>query len=147
MSARDRFAQTRRAVVELCGIKALLEAGGDDWRPPSVKAQGVSDPTAARAIRNVDELADKLEALRKREAELEEFIGVTLGIIEAVRKGLGEDYARLLEARYIDDLPWKHISDQMQDMTRQRGHYLMNIAFDWIDSVGVSRLLSGDYEV
>lgn len=147
MSARERFAQTRKAVIELCSIKALIMSGGEDWKPPNVKAQGVSDPTAARAIRNVDELADKLEALRKREAELEEFIGVTLGIIEAVRKGLGEDYARLLEARYIDDLPWKHISDQMQDMTRQRGHYMMNIAFDWIDSLGVARLLRGDYEL
>ena len=146
MTARDRFTQTRKAVIELCSIKALIMSGGEDWKPPNVKAQGVSDPTAARAIRNVDELADKLEALRKREAELEEFIGVTLGIIEAVRKGLGEDYARLLEARYIDDYKWSWIKE-LYGVKRPYGNYLLNIAFDWIDSIGVARLLRGDYEL
>ena len=146
MSARDRFVATRKAVIELDNIKALIMAEGDDWKPPGVKSQGVADPTASKAIRNVDEWGEQLVELRKREAELEHFIGVTLALIEAVRRGLGETYAALLDQRYIDDEPWVHITEDL-GITRQNGHYLLNIAFDWIDSVGISRLLQGDYEV
>lgn len=146
MTARDRFVQTRQYVIELNNIKALIMSDGDDWKPPGVKVHAVSDPTASRAIRNVDEWGEQLAELRKRESELEHFIGVSLAIIEAVRDGLGETYAQLLDARYIDDEPWAHITE-LTGVPRQRGHYMMNIAFDWIDSVGVSRLLRGEFEV
>lgn len=146
MSARDRFVQTRSAVVELNNIKALIMSDGDDWKPPGVKVHAVSDPTASRAIRNVDEWGEQLAELRKREAELEHFIGTTLQIIEAVRDGLGDTYAQLLDARYIDDEPWAHIQERL-NINKKRGSYLLNIAFDWVDSVGVSRLLRKDYEV
>ena len=146
MSARERFVQTRSAVVELNNIKALIMSDGDDWKPPGVKGHAVSDPTASRAIRNVDEWGEQLAELRKRESELEHFIGVSLQIIEAVRDGLGDTYAQLLDARYIDDEPWAHIQERL-NINKKRGSYLLNIAFDWIDSVGVSRLLRKDYEV
>ena len=146
MSARDRFVQTRQYVIELNNIKALIMTDGDDWKPPGVKVHAVSDPTASRAIRNVDEWGEQLAELRKRESELEHFIGVSLAIIEAVRDGLGETYAQLLDARYIDDEPWAHIQERL-NINKKRGSYLLNIAFDWIDSVGVSRLLRKDYEI
>lgn len=142
MSARDRFIQTRSAVVELNNIKALIMSDGDDWKPPGVKVHAVSDPTASRAIRNVDEWGEQLAELRKREAELEHFIGVTLAIIEAVRSGLGSDYADILDARYIDCLTWKQM-----DVAKSTGKMKVAIAFDWIDSIGISRLLREDYEV
>lgn len=142
MSARDRFVQTRSAVVELNNIKALIMSDGDDWKPPGVKVHAVSDPTASRAIRNVDEWGEQLAELRKREAELEHFIGTTLAIIEAVRSGLGSDYADILDKRYIDCLTWVQM-----DMPKSTGKMKVAIAFDWIDSVGVSRLLRKDYEV
>lgn len=146
MTARDRFIATLKAVNELNNIKALIASDGDDWKPPGVHVPGVSDPTASRAIRNVDYWGLKLESLRKRETELEDFIGTSLKLIEAVRDGLGHEYANLLDARYIDGYSWKDIHEDY-GFTRQRGHYLLNIAFDWIDSVGVSRLLRGEYEV
>ena len=146
MSARERFVQTRQAVIELNNIKALIMSDGDDWKPPGVKVHAVSDPTASRAIRNVDEWGEQLAELRKRESELEHFIGVSLAIIEAVRDGLGETYAQLLDARYIDDEPWAHIQERL-NINKKRGSDLLNIAFDWIDSVGVSRLLRKDYEI
>lgn len=146
MSARERFVQTRQAVIELNNIKALIMTDGDDWKPPGVKVHAVSDPTASRAIRNVDEWGEQLAELRKRESELEHFIGTTLAIIEAVRDGLGETYAQLLDARYIDDEPWRDIQERL-NINKKRGSYLLGIAFDWIDSVGVSRLLRKDYEV
>lgn len=146
MTARDRFVQTRQAVIELNNIKALIMSDGDDWKPPGVKVHAVSDPTASRAIRNVDEWGEQLAELRKRESELEHFIGTTLEIIEAVRDGLGKTYAQLLDARYIDDEPWRDIQERL-NINKKRGSYLLGIAFDWIDSVGVSRLLRKDYEV
>ena len=146
MTARDRFVQTRQYVIELNNIKALIMSDGDDWKPPGVKVHAVSDPTASRAIRNVDEWGEQLAELRKREAELEHFIGVSLQIIEAVRDGLGADYADLLDRRYIDGLTWKQISNEYK-LSRSTGSYMLNIVFDWIDSVGISRLLKGDYEV
>ena len=142
MSARDRFVQTRQYVIELNNIKALIMTDGDDWKPPGVKVHAVSDPTASRAIRNVDEWGEQLAELRKRESELEHFIGTTLAIIEAVRSGLGSDYADILDARYIDCLTWKQM-----DVAKSTGKMKVAIAFDWIDSIGISRLLREDYEV
>ena len=142
MTARDRFVQTRQAVIELNNIKALIMSDGDDWKPPGVKVHAVSDPTASRAIRNVDEWGEQLAELRQREAELEHFIGVSLAIIEAVRSGLGSDYADLLDARYIDCLTWVQM-----DMPKSTGKLKVAIAFDWVDSIGISRLLRGEVEV
>ena len=142
MTARDRFVQTRQAVIELNNIKALIMSDGDDWKPPGVKVHAVSDPTASRAIRNVDEWGEQLAELRKRESELEYFIGTTLAIIEAVRDGLGADYADILDKRYIDCLTWAQM-----DMPKSTGKMKVAIAFDWIDSIGISKLLRGEVEV
>ena len=142
MSARERFVQTRSAVVELNNIKALIMSDGDDWKPPGVHVHGVSDPTASRAIRNVDEWGEQLVELRKRESELEHFIGTTLAIIEAVRSGLGNDYADILDKRYIDCLTWTQM-----DVAKSTGKMKVAIAFDWIDSIGISRLLRDEYEI
>lgn len=147
MTARDRFTATYRAVIELNNIKSLIASDGDDWKPPGVHAPGVSDPTASRAIRNVDYWGVKLEELRKRETELEDFIGVTLAIIEAVRAGLGHDYADLLDQRYIDGFAWRDVTLRGEVVPRSTGKRKIAIAFDWIDSVGVSHLLRGEYEV
>ena len=146
MSARDRFVATRKAVIELDNIHALIMTEGDDWKPPGVKVRGIADPTASRAIRNVDEWQDQLAELRKREDELTSYIGTTLAVIEGVRKGFGEIYANLLDWRYIDCLTWKQIHDDY-GIIRTSGKYLVSIAFDWIDTIGVSRILKGDTEI
>ena len=142
MSARDRFVATRKAVIELDNLHALIMTDGEDWKPPGVHVKGIADPTASRAIRNVDEWGAQLVELRKRESELEHFIGTTLAIIEAVRSGLGADYADLLDARYIDCLTWKQM-----DVAKSTGKMKVAIAFDWVDSIGISRLLRGEIEV
>ena len=147
MSARDRFELTRDYVRRLHEIKLLIMYGCDDWKPPRVKARHeMSDPTANKAVYNVDELGPKLDALRREEAELTEFIGVSLAIIQGVKVGFGEIYANLLEWRYIDCLTWRVIHDD-HGITKSTGHYLLGIAFDWIDSVGISRLLKGEVDV
>lgn len=146
MNARERFEQTRQAVKRLGEVQLQIMCECDDWRPPTVGKPGKADPTAARAIRAVDELGEKLAALRAEQAELEEFIGTSLAVIQGVRKGFGEIYANLLEWRYIDQLTWQRIHDEY-GIPKSTGHYLLDISFDWIDSVGVSRLLKGEIDL
>lgn len=147
MNAKERFVKTHKSVLRLNEVKALIMYGCDDWKPLSVHASSeVLDPTANQAIRNVDVIADKLEALRQEETELETFIGESLAIISRVRYGFGEIYANLLEWRYVDGLTWTAIHDDC-GIAKSTGYYLLDIAFDWIDSVGVSRLLNGDTEI
>ena len=147
MNARERFERTRHAVMRLQEVKYAIMYGCDDWKPEGVRVSGkTSDPTAAQAIRNVDELADKLAALRREEHELETLIGESLAIIEAVRHGFGDVYANLLERRYIDGQKWTAIHDAC-GIPRSTCHYLLDVAFDWIDSVGISRLLRGEIEL
>lgn len=136
----------RSAVARLGDVQALIMSGCDDWHPDSVHAPGISDPTANRAIRNITVLADKLDALRAEEEELTNLIGDSLVVIQGVRDGLGERYAQLLEARYIDCWSWDRVDDEY-GIGRSTGHYLLGIAFDWIDSVGIGRLLMGDHHV
>lgn len=127
----------------------------DDWKPPGVKAgTETSDPTASRAIYAVDELGVKLEALRAEERELEQLIGESLAIIAGVRDGLGDKYADVLDARYIDGEKWQDIADRFEssheskDAVKPRTvQNWAQVAFDWIDSVGVSRLLRGEVDV
>lgn len=147
MNARERFEATRKAIPRLHDVQLAIMYECDDWKPPAVKAHTqTADPTASRAIYRVDELSEKLDALRAEERELTQLIGETLAIIEAVRDGFGEIYANLLEWRYVDQMTWKTIHDD-HGIKRDRGRYLLDVAFDWIDSVGVSRLLRGQTEL
>lgn len=146
MEARERFELTRRYVEELNNVKALIMSGGEDWKPPEVKTKGKSDPTANRAIYNVDELGERLAELRRREGELESFIGVSLVVVDGVRRGLGEKYADVLEWHYIDLMTWPQINEE-HGVPRSSAQHRACIAFDWIDSVGVSNLLNHVYEV
>lgn len=146
MTARERFERTRDAVRRLDDVHALIMSGCDDWHPDGGKGAGIGDPTANRAIRNVDVLADKLDALRAEERELTSLIGDSLVIIEGVRRGLGERYGDVLEARYIDCWEWATVTAHYE-IPKSTGGYMLGIAFDWIDSVGVARLMRGEYEV
>lgn len=147
MNARERFEATRRAIPRLHDVQLAIMYECDDWKPPAIKAHTqTADPTASRAIYRVDELSEKLDALRAEERELTQLIGETLAIIAAVRDGFGEIYASLLDWYYIDMLTWTQISED-SDIKRSTCYYLRDIAFDWIDSVGVSRLLRGEVEV
>lgn len=148
MTARERFIKTRKAIIELDTIKAKLIECGEDWQPEQVRVNGIlSDPTALQATYNVDVLGDLLENLRQRESELEFFIGETLMIIARVAEGLGKDYAQLLDQRYIDGLEWKDVTINGVGISRQSGKRKLDIAFDWIDSLGVERLRKGDFDL
>lgn len=147
MNARERFEATRRAIPRLHDVQLAIMYECDDWKPPAIKAHTqTADPTASRAIYRVDELSEKLDALRAEERELTQLIGETLAIIEAVRDGFGEIYANLLDWHYIDGMKWAQISKD-KEINRTYCYQLVDIAFDWIDSVGVSKLLRGHTEL
>ena len=146
-NAKRRFELTYMAIGRLNDVKRLIMYECDDWKPPDVpNRHQTSDPTAQAAIYRVDELGEKLEALKLEESELERFIGETLKILDAVNSGFGEIYAQLLELRYVDGVSWAEIYDRT-GIKKSKGHYLLNIAFDWIDSVGVARILGGEFEI
>lgn len=145
--ARARFEQTARAVSRLRAIQLYIMYDGEDWKPESNgRTPGTSDPTAQRAIYNVDVLADTLDLLRAEEKELTDFIGESLVIIQAVKDGFGTIYGNLLEWRYLDRMTWAQIHE-LHGIKRTTGHNLVDIACDWVDSIGMTHLLEGNYEL
>ena len=147
MNARERFERTRRSVARLNEVKLLIMYGCDDWRPAHIRAKtDKPDPTANEAMHRVDVLGEQLDELKREQDELESFIGVTLAIIAQVRAGFGEIYANLLEWHYIDGRTWTNISEDT-GIKRSTCYYLRDIACDWVDSVGVSKLLKGEIEL
>lgn len=147
MNAHERFERTRRSVARLNEVKLLIMYGCDDWRPAHIRAKtDKPDPTANEAMHRVDVLGEQLDELKREQDELESFIGVTLAIIAQVRAGFGEIYANLLEWHYIDGRTWTNISEDT-GIKRSTCYYLRDIACDWVDSVGVSRLLNGEVEL
>lgn len=146
VNAKERFEITRSAIRRLEEVKLAIMLEGEDWRPQLPKSRRLSDPTANKAIYRADELKQVLENLAKEEHELETYIGTSLKLIEAVRIGLGDKYANILDARYVDFWNWKRIEEEYE-VTRQHGNYIVNVACDWIDSVGVKELLRGELEL
>lgn len=133
MSARDRFAKARSAVLELAQIQALISTGGDDWKPESIGKSGNGDPTANRAVYNVDVWGVRLKELRDRETELLEIIGRVLVDIELVRGEFGSDYADILDQRYIDCLPWSQVELHGRRVKLSTGKKRVKEAFAWLD--------------
>jgi len=146
LTARERLNQTKKYVKRLHEVQLQIMYECDDWKPPFVKTKSdKSDPTANRAVYNVDELESKLTSLRAEESELLERIGFTLRIIDGIRKGLGAKYADVIEWRYIDLLTWKYI--KTLGVAKSTGYDLIAIACDWVDSIGITRIINCDYEI
>lgn len=146
-NAKQRFARVKRAVARLHEVQLMIMNGCDEWRPPSVSSRStLPDPTANAAIRHVDEIDGRLRSLRDEEAELVEFIGEALVIVQAVRDGLGGKYADVLEWRYVDCLTWDYIKAEF-DVSRRTVRDRESVAFDWIDSIGITRIIAGDLEL
>ena len=143
---RQRLAATRDAVYELDNVTALIDACGDDWRPETAGRPQTSDPTANRAIYAVDTWAVQLPDLRKREAQLIDFIGGTLMLIEHVRRGLGDDYAAILDGYYIDCRQWRDVAHDL-GVSVSTAKRKRDTACDWVDSIGYTNVLHGNYEL
>ena len=147
LNAKERFERVRAAVYRLHDVQLLIMNGCEDWRPQTVRARRqVPDPTANAAIYHVDQVEKMLRALKAEESELLRTIGAALVIIQGVRDGLGDKYADVLEWRYIDCRTWKYIRDEY-GVSRRTGNRRANVAFDWADSIGVTRILAGDLEI
>ena len=147
LDARARFERARAAVDRLHNVQMLIMNDCQDWRPQTVRARRQKpDPTANAAIYRVDELDQLLAALRAEERELLRTIGEALAVIQGVREGLGDKYADALEWRYIDCRTWEYIRDEC-GVSRSTARGRIDVALDWVDSIGITRILSGDLEV
>lgn len=144
--AREWLEAKRRDVRRLDEVHRLLMHECEDWRPETSRPPGISDPTARQAIYRAGELEERMEALRAEERELVESIGQALVLIESVREGLGERYADILEAIYIDRLSMRDAADRL-GISKSSIHQWRNVALDWIDSVGIGRVIHREWEL
>ena len=147
LTARQRFEDARAAVLRLRDVQLMIMNRCEDWRPPTARARGARpDPTASAAAYNVDELEGRLAALRAEEAELLGEIGRALAVVQAVRAGLGAKFADVLEWRYVDCMSWARIEEDF-GVAKTTGAYRLDVAFDWVDSVGLVNLAAGNFEL
>ena len=137
----------REAVIELHRVQLSLSEDCDDWRPDTIGRGSGGDPTAAAAIYRVDVLGAKRDALRAQESDLIDEIGEAGTVIEAVRDSLGDRYADTLDQRYIDLRSWDEIEVDGEEVPKSTSVWRVDVACDWIDSIGWHAVLSGVREV
>lgn len=126
----DRMAVLRAEMAEIAD-------GGDPRSGPRVHRPGVSDPTAASALRRMDALADKAKEL----ADCEGLVGEGLVLCANVRAGLGAMHAEVLERFYVDRQSWEDIAFDLMVSARTCIRY-RDAACDWCDEVGLERVKS-----
>ncbi|MDY3129911.1 MAG: hypothetical protein SOW20_07820 [Berryella intestinalis] len=144
--AAEYFEGVRRAVRDLADARAMLESGGEQWRPDGGRGSGPSDPTAAAAIR-LAELQAKREEWAEAATQCETAIGEGLAVIEGVRAFFsmlygdkGSEYADVLDMVYVDAIPIKQAARIMccsvNTAKSRRAH-----AIRWLDDAGKARAL------
>lgn len=144
--AAEYFEGVRRAVRDLADARAMLESGGEQWRPDGGRGSGPSDPTAAAAIR-LAELQAKREEWAEAATQCETAIGEGLAVIEGVRAFFsmlygdkGSEYADVLDMLYVDRLTVKQAARIMRcsefTVKSRRAR-----AIRWLDAVGKARAL------
>lgn len=133
MSSRDRFVQARDAVAELATVQALIANEGRDWQPETVGHAQNFDALADQAIYNVEVWQVRKLELEEREQELFDIIGRVLRDIEKVRNEFGDEYAEILDQRYIDGLPWSKVEWSGERVKLSTGKKYVGVAFRWLD--------------
>ena len=140
-TARAFFAAVRRAVGELETVERVMAGeieprhGGGGGGGHS----GVSNPTESTVIREVT----AQERVAERRPELEDRIGAGLAAVYAVRRGLGDRYADVLDRYYIDCVTWADVASEMR-VSRDTAQRARDVACDWLDSaarVDIARLI------
>lgn len=135
---RDDLESVRDAVGRLERVRLLIETGGDDWRAPSVKGSGISDPTAARALARMK----ALEGLEAEQAELEAVADWGRRLISGIGRGLGIKYAQTLEGYYLGRLSWAEVARRL-GVSKSTALLWRDTACEWADSVGHARAMEG----
>lgn len=131
---------------DLADARALLESGGEQWRPDGGRGGGPSDPTAAAAIR-LAELQAKREEWAEAASQCEAAIGEGLAVIEGVRAFFsmlygdkGSEYADVLDMVYVDLVPIKQAARIMRCSVNTAKSRRAR-AIRWLDAVGKARAL------
>lgn len=116
---------------------AEISAGGDPRHGPRVHRPGVSDPTAAGALRRMDAVADKAKQL----ADCEGLVGEGLVLCANVRAGLGDIHGEVLERFYVDRQSWDGIAFDLM-VSRITCIRYRDAALEWCDGMGLERVKS-----
>lgn len=125
MDGKRRSADYWREVL-VDGLDAVQRSG------ERVGRSGLGDPTANRAAAAVD-IGDKLmRTARERLEECETHLAAGLIVIEAVRAGLGEQYADALDLHYMDGLSERATAERM-GVSRSTVLRYVSTACDWCD--------------
>lgn len=133
--ARAFLDSVAHAVSRMAVLRAEMEeiqAGGDPRHGPRVHRPGVSDPTAASALRRMDALADKA----KQVADCEDLVGECLVLIANVRAHLGDMYAEVIDRFYMDGETWADIAGDLMVDERTARRYRDKVC-EWGDGVGI----------
>ena len=129
-TARAFLASVRRAVGELEAVERVLAGEIEPRHGGSVGGHsGVSNPTESAAISEIT----AQERVAERRPELEDRIGAGLAAVYAVRRGLGDRYADVLDRYYIDRATWADVAEEM-DVSRDTAQRTRDVACDWLDS-------------
>ena len=103
--SRAFFSAVTHAAARLEDIERELKEGPDAMpHGGSVRGGGIGNPTESRAIWLVTEGAAWEQRLVDERERLTYVVGCALVLVAYVRDGLGEAYADVLDARYVDDL-------------------------------------------
>ena len=132
--SRAFFAAVTHAAARLEDIERELKEGPDSMPHGggSVRGGGIGNPTESRAIWLVTEGAAWERRLVDERERLTYMVGCALVLVAYVRDGLGEAYADVLDARYVDDAEWHEVAERVGYSERhvKRVGY---VALDWLD--------------
>lgn len=132
--SRAFFAAVTRAAVRLEEIERELKEGPDamPYGGGGVRGGGIGNPTESRALWLVTEGAAWEQRLVDERERLTYVVGCALVLVEYVRDGLGETYADVLDARYVDEMEWHEVAERV-GYSEPHAKRLGYVALDWLD--------------
>lgn len=136
---RDACARMEVVRRELWRLEDISEAfderaAGGGGKPSG----GYSDPMDRVVV-----LIDRRKRLSGELVELEAQVGDGLAVIEGVRRGLGDRYADVLDARCVDALSWDDAAFEV-GCSKRSAMRRYDTACDWVDAVGLARARAGE---
>jgi hypothetical protein len=139
--AREYFETVRSECRKMEELQFQMAECADGIRAASYEAgaaSAVGNPTERRALSDL-ERSSRLEAGMQ---ELADDVAEALALISGVGQIMGERYAKVLEARYIDGMTWDDVA-LAADVSRRTAMRCRDTACDLIDALGRAHILQG----
>lgn len=132
--SRAFFAAVTHAAARIEDIERELKEGPDAMPHGggSVRGGGIGNPTESRALWLVTEGAAWEQRLVDERERLTYVVGCALVLVAYVRDGLGDAYADVLDARYVDDMEWHEVAERV-GYSERHAKRVGYVALDWLD--------------